>query len=186
MLIAVNLDEHAVALGDAFDPLAFVHCTVSLEHPTAAMALIILEFAFVFDACRPTDLGYARKLSLVDVALVDGLNGLLRLAKECDRSPTHLALFCYRDLPATAAVFAALDEVSNKDAAVVADQLSVAFRMPIAEVSNETASVFVGLDTRAMLETVIEKAFINVAHLGLEDAVAPGLVVRPHARVMEL
>ena len=37
-----------------------------------------------------------------------------------------------------------------------------------------------------MLISVLEQAFINIARVRFQDAVAPGLIVRPHARVVEL
>ena len=186
MLVAIDLDEGTVALGDAVDPRALIHCAVSLEHTASAISLVVDKVTLILYSRGPADLCFAGYLALFDRPRVQSLSWLLGLSEQGDCAASDLALFRSRDIPAAMAVLAPLDEVTREHAAVVAGQLAVTLRLAITEVADVAAPVLVRLNSSSVLISVLEQAFINIARVRFQDAVAPGLIVRPHARVVEL
>ena len=143
MLIAIDLDEGTVALGDTVDPRALIHCAVSLEHAASAISLVVHEVTFILYSSGPAHLCLAGYLALFDGPRVQCLSWLLGLAEQGDCATSDLALFRSRDIPASMAVFAPLDKVTREHAAVVAGQFAVALRLAITEVADIASPILV-------------------------------------------
>ena len=163
MLEAINLDQHAVALGNPVHPLALIDRAVALKHPATSMPPIVNEVTLILDPCRPANLGLALDYALFDRARIDSLERLFGLSKERDCSTPNFALFRDGDLPVAGAVLAPFHEVAGEDAPIVADQLTVAFGLTISKVPNVSPTVLVRLNSRSMLEAILEKALVDVA-----------------------
>ena len=177
MLKAVDLDQHAVALGDPVDPLALVDGAVPLEHPSTPVPLVVDEVTPILDPRGPANLSLPLDLALLDRARVDGLERLASLAEQRDRATPDFALFGDGDLPVARTVLAPLDEVAGENAPIVPDQLPVALRLTVAEIPNVRPAVLVGLHSRPVLESVLEEALVDIAQVRFKDAVAPGFIV---------
>ena len=107
------------------------------------------------------------------------------IIRQCNRASLHFLFFSDRYGPLAVTLLLALDEVAFVDASFEAYELAVALRLAIFEVANEAASIFVDLDACAVFEAIFELSFIDVTCVRLQNAVAPRLIVRPHATVVE-
>ena len=66
MLVAIDLDEGTVALGDAVNPGPLIHCAVSLEHAASAISLVVHKVTLIFYSSGPAHLCFASYLALFD------------------------------------------------------------------------------------------------------------------------
>ena len=107
------------------------------------------------------------------------------IIRQCNCASLHFLFLSDRYGPLAVTLLLALDEVTFVDASFEAYELAVALRLAIFEVADKAASIFVDLDACAVFEAIFELAFINVASVRPQNAVAPRLIVRPHATVVE-
>ena len=163
MLEAIDLDQHAVALGDTVHPLALIDRAVALKHPATSMPPIVNEVTFILDPSRPANFGLTLDYALFDRARIDGLKRFLRLSEQCDGASPDFALFRDGDLPVAGAVLAPFHKVAGENAPIVPDQLPVALGLAVSKVPYVRPAVLVRLDTRSMLEAILEKALVEVA-----------------------
>ena len=150
------------------------------------MSHIIQELALVLDTCGPSLLSLTTELTISDCSLVLGPWWELLRSHKLNSLPLQSLLLKDRNSPFSSTLLLSHNKVTFKNTPIVSDHLPVTLWLTVSEIPYVTPTVFIDLYSSAMLESILEEAFKDIALVVPEDAVAPGLVIRPHARVMEL
>ena len=70
-----------------------------------------------------------------------------------------------------------IPELTLENTTIVIDEFTMAFRLSITKVTDIRAASNIVLNSSAVLVTVTEESFVDVAYVRFEDTIAPRLVV---------